>query len=195
MNPPVPLLSSRFEEALIYANRLHAHQIRKQSQVPYFAHLMSVAALVLEAGGDEDLAIAALLHDAVEDQGGRKTLSEIRQRFGDRVANIVDSCSDSYSFPKAPWRKRKQRYIRHIQTTTPEARLVSQADKLHNARSILRDLEMSNDNTWSKFNGGKDGTLWYYRTLVNIFQGLDDGFLIDELERVVTQIEELASRE
>jgi (p)ppGpp synthase/HD superfamily hydrolase len=194
MNESSPLLSSRFEDALVYTVRLHARQKRKLSRVPYFAHLMGVAALVLEAGGDEDLAIAALLHDAVEDQGGKNTLAEIRKRFGDHVADIVDSCSDSYSFPKAPWRKRKERYIQHLKTASPEARLVSLADKLHNARSILRDLKADGETTWRKFNGGKEGTLWYYRTLADTFKIMDDGYLVDEFERVVSQIEHHASK-
>lgn len=191
-----PLLTSRFDEALIYARELHTRQLRKSSQIPYFAHLMGVTALVLEAGGDEDMAIAALLHDAVEDQGGTKTLAEIQQRFGDRVANIVDSCSNSYFFPKAPWKERKEDYIQHLKSTSAEARIVSLADKLHNARSILRDLRINGENnTWSKFNGGKDGTLWYYRTLVSTFKRFADSYLIDELERVVNRIEEISANQ
>ena len=185
-------LSARFEETLVFAAQLHSHQIRKGSQTPYIAHLLSVAALVIEAGADEDTAIAALLHDAVEDQGGLETLAEIRQRFGDRVAEIVDSCSDAYTIPKPPWRERKEAYLAHLPAATPEARLVSLADKLHNARSIYRDLR-SGEHIWEKFNGGKAGTLWYYRSLVDIFQQLDENFLVDELARVVDQIEGLSN--
>ena len=183
-------LTPRFEEALIFATQLHARQTRKGSQTPYVAHLLSVTGLVLEAGGDEDTAIAALLHDAVEDQGGLKTLAEIRHRFGERVAGIVESCSDTYTFPKPPWRRRKQAYLDHLPQASPEARLVSLADKLHNARSTLRDLYQEGDRVWDKFNGGKQGTLWYYRSLVEIFQQLEDNFLVAELARVVAQIEE-----
>jgi len=182
-------LTPRFEEALVFATQLHARQIRKGSQTPYVAHLLGVTALVLENGGDEDTAIAALLHDAVEDQGGLKTLNEIRQRFGTRVADIVEACSDTFTFPKPPWRKRKQAYLDHLPDTTPEARLVSLADKLHNARSILRDLSQDGELVWNKFNGGKQGTLWYYHSLVEIFQQLDDNYLVSELTRVVSEID------
>jgi (p)ppGpp synthase/HD superfamily hydrolase len=185
-------LTPRFEEALVFATQLHARQIRKGSQTPYVAHLLGVTALVLENGGDEDTAIAALLHDAVEDQGGLKTLNEIRKRFGARVAEIVEACSDTFTFPKPPWRKRKQAYLDHLPHTTSEARLVSLADKLHNARSILRDLSQDGELVWNKFNGGKQGTLWYYHSLVEIFQQLEDNFLVAELSRVVAQIEELS---
>lgn len=184
-------LTARFEDALIFTTQLHAPQTRKGSQTPYIAHLLSVAALVIESGGDEDTAIAALLHDAVEDQGGLETLAEIRERFGVRVAEIVDSCSDAYTIPKPPWRERKEAYLAHLPEATPEARLVSLADKLHNARSIVRDLH-DNVNIWEKFNGRKEGTLWYYRNLVEIFQKLEDNFLVDELSRVVKQIEILS---
>jgi (p)ppGpp synthase/HD superfamily hydrolase len=185
-------LSSRFEEALLFANRLHARQKRKSTNTPYIAHLLSVTALVLEAGGSEDEAIAALLHDAVEDQGGVKTLQEIEKRFGAKVAKIVESCSDAYTFPKPPWKLRKETYIAHIPDASPEARRVSLADKLHNARSILRDLRLSGEETWAKFNGGKKGTLWYYRTLLDAYMALEENFLVAELERVVSQIEEIS---
>ncbi len=186
-------LTQRFEDALIFAARLHAAQTRKATQTPYIAHLLSVTALVLEAGGDEETAIAALLHDAVEDQGGRKTLDEIRRRFGERVAHIVDECSDAYTVPKPPWRERKESYIAHLREASPEARLVSLADKLHNARSILRDLRMDGSRVWEKFNGGKEGTLWYYHTLVDTLRSLEDNFLMDELARTVDEIEILSA--
>lgn len=188
-------LTSQFEEALIFATQLHALQTRKGSQTPYIAHLLSVAALVLESGGDEDTAIAALLHDAVEDQGGEKTLEEIHQRFGSQVAEIVDSCSDAYTIPKPPWRERKEAYLAHLSEATPEARLVSLADKLHNARSILRDLRTDGDQLWQKFKGGKAGTLWYYRSLVEIFQKYENNYLVDELTRVVEQIEHISKNQ
>jgi (p)ppGpp synthase/HD superfamily hydrolase len=187
------ILSPRFEEALVYATQLHADQTRKNSQTPYISHLLIVTGLVLEAGGDQDMAIAALLHDAVEDQGGLETLEEIRSHFGDRVANIVDACSDTYTIPKPPWRRRKEIYLAHLVENGPDARLVSLADKLHNARSILRDLSKDGEKVWEKFNGGKDGTLWYYRSLVSIFQQLDDNFMVDELTQVFHEIELRAS--
>ena len=182
-------LTPRFEDALSFATQLHAQQTRKGKLTPYIAHLLSVAALVLEAGADEDVAIAALLHDAVEDQGGLETLAEIRRRYGERVANIVDSCSDAYTIPKPPWRERKEAYLQHLSEATPAARLVSLADKLHNSRSILRDLYQDGEQVWNKFKGGKQGTLWYYRSLANIFEQRDDGFMVAELRRVVNQIE------
>lgn len=184
-----PILTVRFEDALVFTAQLHAQQYRKGSQIPYVAHLLSVSALVIEAGGDEDLAIAALLHDAVEDQGGLETLVKIRQRFGKRVADIVDSCSDSYTMPKPAWKTRKENYLDKLQTSSQEVRLVSLADKLHNARNTLRDLRKENEMVWEKFNGGKTGTLWYYRSLIEIFEQFEAIFLLDELKRVVNQIE------
>ncbi len=195
MNDPDPLLSSRFKEALEYTVQLHTGQTRKESTTPYIAHLLSVTALVLEAGGDEDVAIAALLHDAVEDQGGFDTLDEIRQRFGERVAAIVDECTDAYTRPKPPWRERKEAYIAHLREASQEARLVSLADKLHNARSILRDLRIYGEETWDKFNGGKEGTFWYYQTLVRVFRETANNRLVNELEQVVTEIGRLADEE
>lgn len=182
------LLSDRFQQALVYTFQLHSCQTRKESGVPYISHLLAVTALVLEDGGNEDQAIAALLHDAVEDQGGRATLEEIRQRFGDRVAFIVDSCTDAYTIPKPPWRQRKEEYIKHLHQAPKDVRRVSLADKLHNARSILVDLRLEGDDIWSHFNGGRDGTLWYYRALVAVFQQIDDSPMVDELSRVVMEI-------
>ncbi len=187
------VLTERFEKALTYATQLHARQLRKGNQTPYIAHLLSVTGLVLEAGGDEDTAIAALLHDAVEDQGGMETLNEIRHRFGDCVAEIVISCSDAFTTPKPPWRKRKEAYLNHLLGASSQARMVSLADKLHNARSILRDLSQTGDQVWKKFNGGKEGTLWYYRSLVDVFHNLDEGYLVDELSFVVDRIEQMAA--
>jgi GTP pyrophosphokinase len=195
MNQTDRMLSERFEEALRLAAQLHAGQKRKESETPYLAHLLSVTALVLEAGGDEEVAIAALLHDAVEDQGGVETLEMIRRRFGPRVADIVDECTDSYTIPKPPWRERKDAYIAHLREATPEAKLVSLADKLHNARSILRDLRQDGGEIWEKFNGGKAGTLWYYRTLLEVFQASMSDPLVDELGRVVNDIRRLADEE
>jgi len=183
------ILTARFEDALVFTAQLHAQQYRKGSQIPYIAHLLSVSALVIEAGGDDDLAIAALFHDAVEDQGGLETLVKIRQRFGNRVADIVDSCSDSYTMPKPAWKTRKENYLDKLQTSSKDVRLVSLADKLHNARNTLRDLRTENEKVWDKFNGGKTGTLWYYRSLIEIFEQFEVNFLLDELKRVVNQIE------
>lgn len=195
-------LTTRFEAALALAARLHADQVRKGTRIPYIAHLLSVAGIALDYGADEDEAIAALLHDAVEDQGGTEILDRIRGRFGSGVAEIVLACSDTTETPKPPWCERKQAYVAHIATASPSARLVSAADKLHNARSILAEFDALEGEEWKRFTGGRDGTLWYYRALVDAFRAADDGpgepsrvrlgALIDELDRVVSAIEERA---
>ncbi len=185
-------ISPRFEQALVYATRLHAEQRRKGTNVPYVAHLLAVASLALEHGASEDEAIAALLHDAVEDQGGVQTLEEIRRRFGETVAAIVSACTDSTTIPKPPWRARKEAYVAHLRHASASVRLVSACDKLHNARSILRDYRVLGEALWERFTGRKDGTLWYYRALVRAFQEGGPTPLADELDRVVSEIERLA---
>ena len=150
---------------------------------------MGVASLVLEFGGDEDLAIAALLHDVVEDCGGAPMLREIRRRFGSRVAKIVDGCTDADTIPKPPWRERKETYIRHLRTADADTRLVSAADKLHNVRAILSDYRVVGEAVWARFTGGRDGTLWYYRALVEEFLRGQPNRLIRELERAVGELE------
>ncbi len=186
--------STRFEKALVFATRLHADQRRKGTPVPYISHLLAVASLVLEQGGDEDQTIAALLHDAVEDQGGQATLDEIRRRFGDRVAEIVEECTDAFTTPKPPWRERKEAYLAHLPQASAAVRLVSVADKLHNARTILADYRQLGEALWDRFNGGKEGTLWYYRALVETFQAAGWSFpLVEELDRVISELERLAS--
>ena len=182
----------RFEDALVYAAQAHRAQIRKGSGVPYVTHLLAVAAIVGERGGGEDEVIAALLHDAVEDQGGQARLDDIRARFGDAVAEIVWGCTDADTFPKPPWRARKEVYVAHLAGATPSIRLVSSADKLHNARSILADLRTGGPALWDRFTGGRDGTLWYYRTLADTFLRLSPGPLADELARTVAEIERVA---
>jgi (p)ppGpp synthase/HD superfamily hydrolase len=186
-------LGPRFEEALTYAARLHREQVRKGSGVPYLSHLLGVAGIALEHGASEDEAIAALLHDAVEDQGGAPTLAEIRRRFGDTVADIVAGCSDTDVVPKPPWRPRKEAYVAHLASASPSARLVSAADKLHNARSILTDYRRLGETVWTRFAGGKEGTLWYYRAVVQAFRAYDPTPLVDELERAVEEMERLGS--
>jgi GTP pyrophosphokinase len=186
-------LTERFDQAYYYARRLHQDQIRKGSQTPYIGHLLGVAALVIEQGGDEDQAIAALLHDAVEDQGGLDTLSEIRSRFGERVAEIVAGCTDAFTEPKPPWRKRKKDYLQHLKTANPDIWLVSLADKVHNARSIVLDLRADGEDTWRRFKGGKEGTLWYYRALAEEFNDIFPGPLATELQSAQADIEKLAS--
>ena len=179
---------------MVYAAQLHAGQARKGTGVPYISHLLAVTALVLEAGGDEDQAIAALLHDSVEDHGDKTSLEEITWRFGTGVAHIVADCSDSFSLPKTSWRVRKEEYLEHLRTADADTRLVSLADKVHNASSILRDLRQQGAFVWERFKGEKEETLWYYKSLLEVFQAVDSGPLMDELRRVVHEIEELADR-
>jgi (p)ppGpp synthase/HD superfamily hydrolase len=186
------MLTERFEEALVYAARLHVEQTRKGTTTPYISHLLGVTALVLEDGGDEDQAIAALLHDAVEDQGGQDTFIEIKRRFGERVAGIVEGVTDTFSNPKPPWRERKENYLAHLKHVSPEVRRVSLADKLHNARSILADLRIQGSTTWNRFKGGKEGTLWYYHSLLVEFQRHDSNWMVEELARVLDEIDRLA---
>jgi (p)ppGpp synthase/HD superfamily hydrolase len=182
-------LGPRFLRAFQFAAKKHAGQTRKASGIPYIAHLMGVASLVLEFGGDEDLAIAALLHDVVEDCGGAPMLKEVRRRFGSRVAKIVDGCTDSDTEPKPPWRERKESYIRHLKSADAETRLVSAADKLNNVRSILSDYREVGESIWSRFNGGREGTLWYYRALLEEFLRRKPNRLIRELELAVRELE------
>jgi GTP pyrophosphokinase len=186
-------LTERFEAALIYAIRLHAEQKRKRSSVPYIAHLLGVTSLVLEDGGQEDEAIAALLHDAVEDQGGLETLAEIKKRFGSEVAQIVDALTDAYSDPKPPWRERKQAYIASIRSASPSVIRVSLADKVYNARATLRDIRREGDAGWERFNGGKVGTLWYYRQLIEEFKFHGSRSLLSELNQIVEELEQLST--
>ncbi|MCZ7646916.1 MAG: HD domain-containing protein [Planctomycetota bacterium] len=185
-------LSEQFNQAFLYAARLHARQERKGSGTPYLAHLLAVCSLVLEYGGSETEALAALLHDGPEDQGGVATLEEIRRRFGDEVARIVEGCSDTFEQPKPPWRARKEAYIAHVRSASPSVRLVSMADKLHNARAILADLRVLGDELWSRFTGGRDGTLWYYRALVEAYRAGGPHPLLDEVDRAVSEMERLA---
>jgi GTP pyrophosphokinase len=154
-------LSSRFDEALQYAALIHAGQTRKGTSIPYVAHLLGVASIALEHGANEDEAIRALLHDAAEDAGGVGRIDDIRQRFGDAVADIVEGCTDTVVIPKPPWRPRKEEYIAHVADASAAVRLVSAADKLQYARAILRDLRHLGEDLWRRFNGGKKGTLWY----------------------------------
>jgi len=186
------LITYRFEEALRYTYQLHAGQVRKGTRIPYFSHLMAVSALVLEDGGDEDQAIAALLHDAVEDQGGMATWQEIHRRFGERVAIMVDGLTDTYGSPKPPWRNRKERYLEHLRTAGPEVQRISLADKLHNSRTLLNDLRKYGNATWDRFRGGREGTLWYYRALLEIFEEINDSILVLEFSEIVSEIEDLA---
>lgn len=194
------VLSTKFYEALGYAAELHAKQTRKGTEIPYVAHLLAVASLVLEHGGNEAEAIAALLHDAIEDQGNNgNTRHEIGAKFDTDVLAIVEACSDDLpGLPRGSesWRARKEAYQAHLAKAERSARLVSAADKLHNARSVLADLRVLGDRLWSRFNGGKASSIWNFRGLVDAFRAADvDNSmkrLIDELDRTVTEIELLA---
>src|SRR3984893_16072009 len=191
--PPAAVkLGPRFLRAFNFAAEKHAGQTRKTTTIPYVAHLMGVASLVLEFGGDEDMAIAALLHDVVEDCGGAPMLKEVRRRFGSRVAKIVDGCTDSDTCPKPPWRERKEAYIRHLKSADAETRLVSAADKLNNVRSIVSDYREVGESVWARFTGGRDGTLWYYRALLQEFLRGKPSRLIRELELAVRELEAAA---
>jgi (p)ppGpp synthase/HD superfamily hydrolase len=184
----------KLEEALGYAARVHRDQVRKGSSVPYVTHLLAVAAIVGENGGTEEEVIAALLHDAPEDRGGEARLAEIRERFGDEVADILPGNTDTFEDPKPPWRERKEAYVAHVAHAPRSVRLVSAADKLHNARSVLADLRSLGEDLWPRFNGGKEGTLWYCRPLVEAFEAAGSNPIVEELDRVVGELERLAER-
>jgi len=185
-----PTLSARFEEALIFAMHLHAGQTRKGTEIPYVAHLLMVASLVITHGGDEDEAIAGLLHDAVEDQGGKPTLEQIRARFGERVAAIVEGCTDTDVEPKPPWRPRKERYLAHLHSAPPSVKLVAAADKLDNVRAIVADYRIHGAAIWTRFNAGPEDQRWFYRACVS---ALHDGpmSIVRELDAAVQQLEKL----
>jgi GTP pyrophosphokinase len=190
------ILSEHFDDAFRFAHDLHREQGRKNKDVPYVSHLLGVAAIVLEEGGSEDQAIAALLHDGPEDHGGRDTLEAIRDRFGADVARIVDACTDTYEDPKPDWQPRKAAYLERLPARRPDELLVSIADKVYNGRTIVADVREHGVGYLRNFSGGRDGTLWYYRTLADTFASID-GFesrLVGELERIVAELESLTSR-
>lgn len=197
MTTPHVVLTPRYAEAVQYASELHANQTRKSTNIAYISHLLGVSSLVLEAGGDEDMAIAALLHDGPEDQGGQATLDEIKTRFGDRVANIVEGCSDSLTEDpdnKAPWRQRKEEYLAHLKEADDDTLTVSLADKLHNARAIATDLMITGPSTWDRFNASAEEILWYYQAVVEIaIQRESIDFLRVNLEQVVAEMTHVES--
>jgi (p)ppGpp synthase/HD superfamily hydrolase len=188
------VLGHRFRQALDDALLLHAHQKRKGTDVPYASHLLSTAALVMQFGGDEDQAIAALLHDAAEDAGGRETLDRLRDAFGVVVADIVEGCTDTFERPKPAWRPRKEDYIQGIASKPPRTLLVSACDKLDNARAILVDLRRESVSTLDRFAGGRD-TLWYYRAITDALRAAGKGTRVEdvvrELDLVVRDMESL----
>ena len=188
-------LTDRFVSALQFAHDVHRSQIRKDTTIPYVSHLLSVAGLVLESGGDEDLAIAGLLHDAVEDAeeiSGEEMSDRIRSKFGDRVADIVDGCSDAKSSPggsKPPWRSRKEAYIKHLRSASDEVLRVSIADKVHNARSIATDQDRLGAELWTRFSSTSEESRWYYTSLRDIYkERISDSYLIKELDIAIARI-------
>lgn len=190
-----PRLTPAFVEAVQYAAEKHGTQTRKASEISYLGHLLSVAGLIIEADGTETQAIAALLHDAAEDQGGEATLAEIREKFGADVATIVDECSDTFDTPKPPWRERKESYIRHLPDASDDAILVSLADKLDNARAILRDFRAHGGELWQRFTVQDPQLhLWHYRSLLEVYTDRVDNWMVDELRDVIDALE-LAMRQ
>jgi (p)ppGpp synthase/HD superfamily hydrolase len=184
-------LNGRFDQALLLASSLHRKQVRKASGVPYIAHLLAVASLVLEEGGSEDVAIAALLHDAAEDQGGEEILAEIASVFGLSVANWVRQASDAFEIPKPPWEIRKQHHLAEIPMADREARLIMLADKVHNARSILADYARVGPEVWNRFSAPRERTLWYYEALLDVFDSGLSPVLYETLRECVTRMKEL----
>jgi (p)ppGpp synthase/HD superfamily hydrolase len=185
----MPSLTRRFDVAFAYAHEVHGSHTRKGNGAPYIGHLMGVASIVIDDGGTEDEAIAALLHDAPEDRGGRERLEDIRARFGDAVAKIVEDCTDSWTQPKAPWAERKKQYAALARTLSPSSLRVSAADKVHNAYAILRDLRNVGDKAWERFNASADDILAYHQSLVRSYRAAGGGRLVDELDRIVRAIE------
>lgn len=183
------VLTERFAQALVYAFQLHHDQRRKGSHRPYFAHLMGVSALVVEHGGDEDQAIAGLLHDALEDRGDRTSAVELERRFGARVRRIVEACSDTQESPKPPWKERKEAYLEHLEQADADALLVSLADKLYNARTIADDLLVDGEPVWKRFGAGRDGQLWYYGELAAVFSRRLPGVMATRLAEVVAELD------
>ena len=186
------ILSRQFERALKFAARRHKTQTRKGTAIPYVAHLLAVAAIVLEHGGNETEAIAALLHDTLED--GKAKEEELRDRFGDPVTDIVLSCSDTVAKKKPKWRPRKEAYLARIAGKSPSARLVSAADKLHNARAILRDYRALGEKLWTRFNASRDDIRWYYESMVKELRAAGDSALVDELALVVSDLRQEIER-
>lgn len=194
-NKPHTVLTQRYADAVAYASTLHAQQARKSTTIPYISHLLGVSSLILEAGGDQDMAIAGLLHDGPEDQGGQKVLNEIRERFGDRVARIVQGCTDSLAVDpehKEPWRQRKENYIAHLNEVDDDTLTVSLADKLHNGRSIVSDLMITGPSAWDRFNASPEDILWYYNEILAMGR-IKNGrpFLVTNLTQAITDMQEL----
>jgi (p)ppGpp synthase/HD superfamily hydrolase len=184
------MLGPKFEQALMFANRVHARQQRKESGAPYLAHVLGVTSLVLEDGGSETEAIAALLHDTAEDGGGELILDQIGEQFGAEIAEIVRQCSDTLTTPKPPWRGRKEAHLAKLATASPEAQRVVLADKVYNTRALLRSLKEFGPRVWASFKGGRDGTLWYFHEMHALFNQTRPGYLVNEFARLIGEIEQ-----
>jgi len=189
------MLSSRFSQALVYAHELHQNQVRKGTSIPYISHLMAVSAIALEHGANEDQAIAALLHDSLEDapqysgRSRRMIEQEIATQFGTPVLKIVLSCTDTNSEGhKEDWWERKKAYLQHLEAMDDAVLLVSNADKLHNAQCIWRDYQNLGETLWSRFTAGKVGTLWYYQNLAELFNRRRPSPLASDLQKVVNEL-------
>ena len=188
--------TARFASAMTYAHQVHKDQRRKGTGIPYIAHVLGVTAIAIEYGATEDEAIAALLHDAAEDGGGEATLAEIRAQFGDTVGDIVLGCSDSLvedPEDKLPWRDRKENYLAHLENASQSVCLVSAADKLHNVRSIIRDYHVHGDDIWPRFQGQRDGTLWYYQTVAHALVRRYHSQLTRDLQQAVDELLRITS--
>ncbi len=189
-------LTEKFDRALVFASALHRQQLRKGSDTPYVAHLLGAASIALEHGANEDEAIAALLHDSIEDQGGEDAESlrrQLRNEFGEAVLAIVEGCTDTDVSPKPPWRERKEDYVAHLESASRSVLLVSASDKLYNARAIVADLGIHGSSVWKRFQGGRDGSLWYYSSLAAAFKRRLPSALSDQLEAMVAEMREIAS--
>lgn len=186
-----PELGDRFVDALGYAARVHAGQRKKGDDQPYIAHLLRVAGFVLEDGGSENEAIAALLHDAPDDQGGLSRLAEIRRRYGEEVARLVNECTDSFMESKPPWRQLKERYVADLGDSSSGALRVSLADKLDNVRALARDYRIQGDELWVRAGKRQEDVLWYYQALAERFAQLRPGALADELARAIAELDRL----
>lgn len=187
-NTAITVLGQRFADAVAYASWLHRDQDRKGTTIPYMSHLLGVASLVLDQGGDEDEAIAALLHDALEDQWRRTSREEILERFGQKVTRIVLACSDSLAGEKRDWKPRKEEYLQHLREQPDEVLRVSLADKLHNGRAIVADLRTVGDDLWGRFTGTPAQQAWYYGSLLEIFSQRQVSPLVTEFAVVVDEL-------
>jgi (p)ppGpp synthase/HD superfamily hydrolase len=196
MTSTAPLLTDRFLDAVALAEEVHGRQRRSGTDVPYLAHLLVVTGLVLEDGGDEDEAVAAMLHDSVEQGGGQQMLNRVEQRFGPRVAAIVEACSDTVEEDHDErWIERKRRYLEHLPNIEDDGALrVSLADKLHNVRSLVREYREAGDALWGRFTEKTpQEQLWYYRRLLEFFRERRPGPLTEDLARAVDELETLAT--